>query len=502
MTQAPALLHPATLEQKISQHDNNFNVIRLLAACCVVYFHSFAVSAKPGYDAVSHLVAPWSNAGGLAVGIFFLISGVFVTQSFHRQKSWLDFLLKRTLRIWPGLVACLLVTATLACMSEPGVGVANFWRLPSYFDYLWKNATMRLEFFIDGVFASHPNRAINGSIHTLVLEVKMYGFVLAISFLGSRAGRAVIGAVGAIGLAVSLLRPSLLATWLDAPSYGAPPIALFFAGMGLFALAPFITWRRLVAGAALSFVPVMLLGHGELAFWILITGLVLGAGAFLPALLPASFTSDLSYGVFLYGFPIQQLIYRVYPEVPPYGLFGLAVLFAGSAAWLSWRWVEQPSIQLARRWAESLRRPRPTGWIREWINASRAQPVALVLALSLPLMWLGGHVTRRYDLLPTQAMGVSIKEIGPRSTKVCEGFNVQPDGSSAMWMILDRAAPPGAKVRIGNVVCDTILGDNLVVTCRVPDRLFAHPGRLPVVLELRLPHQILRSEPIEFRVGD
>jgi peptidoglycan/LPS O-acetylase OafA/YrhL len=196
MRAQPDMAPSPTLDQKISKHDNNFNLIRLLAASCVIYFHSFALSAKPSYDVLSQLVAPWSNAGGLALGIFFLISGIFVTQSFYRQRSWVDFIVKRTLRIWPGLVFCLLLTATLACLIESEVGPARFWRHASYWEYLWQNATMRLEFFIDGVFRSHPNTAINGSLHTLVLEVKMYGVVLALSFFGSLAGRGLIGLRG------------------------------------------------------------------------------------------------------------------------------------------------------------------------------------------------------------------------------------------------------------------------------------------------------------------
>lgn len=97
---------------------------------------------------------------------------------------------------------------------------------------------------------------------------------------GSLAGRGLIGVLGAVGLAITAYRPSFLATLLDAPSYGVAPIALFFGGMLLFSTAPRLTIRNLIAIALALFILAALSGYGNIAFWIMVSLVIVFCGAF------------------------------------------------------------------------------------------------------------------------------------------------------------------------------------------------------------------------------
>jgi peptidoglycan/LPS O-acetylase OafA/YrhL len=61
-------------------------------------------------------------------------------------------------------------------------------------------------------------------------------------------------------------------------------------------------------------------------------------------------SGDFSYGMYLYGWPIQQLLKLYFqPHLTPTSLFVWAVLFSACAAALSWRFVEKPALSLKPR---------------------------------------------------------------------------------------------------------------------------------------------------------
>ena len=89
------------LGQHASGRDNNFNLIRMIAALCVMVSHSFFMvrgrgAAEPLSDFLPHY-----SLGRLSVWTFFIISGFFISQSFDRKRSVGDFVLARVLRIYP-----------------------------------------------------------------------------------------------------------------------------------------------------------------------------------------------------------------------------------------------------------------------------------------------------------------------------------------------------------------------------------------------------------------
>src|SRR5579864_4004075 len=96
----------------MSARDNNFDVLRLVAAVAVIFSHSFLIAeGSDAHEPLISLTGRQSILGLCGVFIFFTISGFLVTESYERTASPLDYLAKRALRIFPGLFAALTVSA-------------------------------------------------------------------------------------------------------------------------------------------------------------------------------------------------------------------------------------------------------------------------------------------------------------------------------------------------------------------------------------------------------
>ena len=86
-------------------HHNNLTALRWFAACLVLYGHAHALLGLP--EVLFLDIVPM---GLLGVYIFFAISGYLVAQSWTRDPHVLRFLARRSLRIFPGLVVCTLLS--------------------------------------------------------------------------------------------------------------------------------------------------------------------------------------------------------------------------------------------------------------------------------------------------------------------------------------------------------------------------------------------------------
>ena len=91
--------------------ENNFNIIRLLAALLVIYVHSFAIFKINIDEPIAKVLHSGVSLGEFAVYVFFIISGYLITASFVRSKSNWHYFKARLLRIYPGLMAVMLLTA-------------------------------------------------------------------------------------------------------------------------------------------------------------------------------------------------------------------------------------------------------------------------------------------------------------------------------------------------------------------------------------------------------
>ncbi|MBX3484564.1 acyltransferase [Phenylobacterium sp.] len=295
----------------------NFDLMRLAAAMLVVVSHTFPLSGAEPLR-----IRGVEDLGALGVSIFFVISGYLVTASYLRDPK--SYLVKRILRIEPGLIASLVVTVVLLAFVTTAPA-AEYW--PAAAMYVVRNALLYpATYELPGVFAAAPLAGVvNGVLWTLRLEFTFYVVLMLI-----RARPALVYALaagcGVVWLAMTLATPGWAGEQLTRIAYlGARNGLLFFAG----AAFQFVRWRPPLWLGGVSVVAFPLIGPLALPTAVL--------GLARPGKLPA----DLSYGIYIYAFPIQQWL-------AVEGRLNLvtAVLSVVPFAVASWFLVERPAMKL------------------------------------------------------------------------------------------------------------------------------------------------------------
>ncbi len=339
---------------------NNFDALRLFAAGAVIFSHSFLIAeGTESHEPLMLLSGGQSKLGLVGVFIFFAISGFLVTESFETTAAPLRYLAKRALRIFPGLFAALVISAFLIGAIVTRLPLGDYLRHDSVYGYVVGNTLLNLTTHeLPGVlFVDNPiGLEIKGSLWTLRYEFMMYLMVLALGVAGLLDWRALLVLLG-LGLAYPHV-PAL--AFLDAFGWLLP---YFVIGMLLYKLRDrgiFDGRLALLAAAGLA-LSVPLRQFNEL-FPVFGGYLVLyiALDRRLP-ILPATRFGDLSYGLYIYGWPIEvTLMYASGGRMSWWLLFLTALPLAALAAFLSWRLIEEPMLRLKPR-SSAARRAVPTG---------------------------------------------------------------------------------------------------------------------------------------------
>jgi len=309
---------------------------------------SFEPPQKWGYDTVETLHAMFDGD----VKVFFAISGYLVTESYCRQPFAGRFALRRAARIWPGLLVNGLVCALLLGPLVTALPLAEYFTSAGLPRFLFKIAVLDPgPLNLPGVLFADTTVGllINGSLWTLRYEVMMYAMVLLLAAARLlRLGSAV--ALVGLGL-VAVYFEERLAPFGDLGEW-AWLVGFFAAGMAVRFLRDQLDfhWRyALLAAVAL----VLFTWMGRLIMLFPLAGAYLAiwfARRYDPALDYSRYVGDLSYGIYIYGWPSEQLVmflsggHAVWWHV----FFG-SLAIALPLAWLSWRFVESPALRWARR---------------------------------------------------------------------------------------------------------------------------------------------------------
>ncbi|WP_084260425.1 acyltransferase family protein [Thiothrix lacustris] len=150
-------------------HTNNFTALRWLAASLVLYGHAFVFLGLPEPSFMG-----WLPLGTLGVYIFFTISGYLVAQSWESDPHALRFLLRRALRIFPGLFICTILSVFILGGLLTKLSWSEYIGNPSSWDYFY-NVLLYISYYLPGVFEkNHYPNAVNGSLWSLPVEFFMY----------------------------------------------------------------------------------------------------------------------------------------------------------------------------------------------------------------------------------------------------------------------------------------------------------------------------------------
>jgi peptidoglycan/LPS O-acetylase OafA/YrhL len=327
-------------------YPSGFDYLRLVLAVAVIVTHT--IPACYGFDALWAVYrTPVRPLFFVVVPAFFAVSGFLVAASFQRVRNIPVFLTLRAVRILPALLCVVLISTFVLGPILTALPLGAYVTDRMTWTYLL-GALGFARYSLPGVFSYNPSETVNASLWTIPWEMKCYLLlpVLGVTTLLSRPrGMAVAAVAVNIGAFAWSHHLGHLETW-DKPG-GGFLISCFFWGSVLYLNRNEIFYSRWIcAGAMLA---------AYLSIW-------WSPGAAYLAALPVAYASiylglqnpgkikpirdrDLSYGIYLYGWPVQQTI----AGLMPYGRiwyvnFGTSFIVTACIAWLSWTLVESKAL--------------------------------------------------------------------------------------------------------------------------------------------------------------
>jgi peptidoglycan/LPS O-acetylase OafA/YrhL len=320
-----------------------FDYLRIGLALAVLVWHSDILSS--GSAALYH--ARWSGHFrfllAMILPVFFALSGFLVAGSFARTRLH-QFVALRALRLIPALAFEVTLSALILGAFFTTLSLRDYLTNPELASY-FGNIVGLVHFTLPGVFEHNPAaRVINSQLWTIPFELECYLSLVLLSLSTVlRDRRALVALVVLFSLVATARAFSVDPISPIGPIPGRALVVSFLAGVSLYLYRdriPYSPALGLVAGAVgavlMQFPNACYLAAFPVAY------LSVWLGLMRPPKIPFG---DLSYGIYLFHFPIEQSIMQVFPGVG--GWWQLTVIAlppTALCAWLSWNLVEHPVL--------------------------------------------------------------------------------------------------------------------------------------------------------------
>jgi peptidoglycan/LPS O-acetylase OafA/YrhL len=347
------------LSSVAGDRDNNFNLLRFSAATGVFISHTFILSGT-GFKSAAAVL------GFISVNVFFIISGFLVTKSLLDRGSLKKFALARVLRIYPALILAVLFSTFIVGIAFTELPIKEYLLNPNTYEYVYKNIFLvfpDIPETLPGVFVNTSSSTIvNAPLWTLPYEIKMYillGIVGSLFlFLPENKYRSLFN--------LFFILITLISMGFFVAGYtvrGEPVnfgfsydyfrlIAMFGSGVLLFMLrdsvylsTKYFVLIIVVIAASSFFRPIFVaLTYSSLCYLVIYL-------AYFPNGLIRQFNKlgDYSYGIYIYGYPIQQSVENLWPNLHLLEYFILTYIATLILSVLSWHLIEKRMLRFKNR---------------------------------------------------------------------------------------------------------------------------------------------------------
>ncbi len=333
-----------TLQDRLTQADNRpsgFDYLRLILAVAIIAWHGIIVCYGYAFE-TSIWMGPIGPFANFLVPSFFALSGFLVMGSLYRNDL-LSFLTLRGLRIFPALGVELILSAFIIGSLVTSLTWRQYFSDPQFYEY-FGNLIGFVSYNLPGVFQYLPNSAVNLQLWTIPYELDCYIVLSCLAFVGLHK-RPLLLLVLAVGGGIIMFGYQTATGDMGSPilpPQGNVLVLSFLCGAALFALRDRIPFRASLFVAALILSWMLLrslethsLSPLPLAYVTVYLGLL------NPRRLFVLRGADYSYGLYLYGFPVQQMIAYLFPESRIWWVNVSASLIVASAfAAFSWHFIE------------------------------------------------------------------------------------------------------------------------------------------------------------------
>lgn len=288
--------------------ENAFNAIRFLCCLIVIIGHCLDLSRTPfAYRSIIDMHT--------AVCVFFILSGFWVTKSFLFSRSLKQYAFKRIKRLLP-MYYLTVVLFALICAFYSDLGIKAYFCSVHVWKYLFWNGIF-LNFMCPSLPGVFDGAAINGALWTIKVEIGFYVVLPALILLLKKIGVRKKQNLMLAGIYIlSVLWNALLAWYaprLHIPSqlsYQLPGFMSYFV-MGVFFL---FNGETLIAKKNFFILPAVLVfflhyrTRTEFLMPCSLACIVMWAGSSLTFLKRIGQPLDYSYGMYLFHFPLIQIL--------------------------------------------------------------------------------------------------------------------------------------------------------------------------------------------------
>ena len=345
------MIKSQSISDKLNSGKNSFGLVRLAAASAVIFSHAWSVTA--GNDTLEPLEAETGFAlGWHAVNLFFALSGLLIAGSLSRSKSILRFAWARVLRIFPALMAVTIITIFVAAL----VVDTTTWNLSTVGEFFLRNmfligATATLP----GVFQNNPVLSdINIPIWTLKYEVLAYVSIVILTIICGRFSNHLRVQTATL---VILTMTAVIMIF-----FGPSDIHDRFEHVIRLAFAFYLGvaawhWREVKFLSSLVLILLSIINLGLLwldikyaaiqIIWLAYAGLWFGTRIYGWVSTVVD-KQDYSYGIYIIGYPIQQIVMAYTGITDPWLNFVVSLLLVLPLAACSWNFIEKPALKFKK----------------------------------------------------------------------------------------------------------------------------------------------------------
>jgi peptidoglycan/LPS O-acetylase OafA/YrhL len=345
---------------KIADHmksrENSFDLLRFFAASLVIFSHSFPLFGIDAQEPLRRL-SKTESFGDIAVIIFFVISGFLIGKSWIERPMFFVFAWNRFLRIFPGFFCAIFFAVFVVGPITTTLNFGEYIKNPQLIEYAKSITMFPIRFALPGVFEKniYPT-SVNGSLWTLPMELLMYAGVVFLGLMGAYKNKLMplvmtvllvalnILVIPKLGMENELFLYMPLIQFLKFSGY-------FAAGLCAYVYRDFINLNKWIAVFSL-FVWIASFGTSfmDLVSFMALPYVILYLG--FSKIIYGNVISkygDFSYGMYIYAFPVQQMIMHFYGEKITFSVFFLlAYLLSLVMGVLSWHLIEKRALKLKK----------------------------------------------------------------------------------------------------------------------------------------------------------